>query len=184
MRDMLIVIDMQKDFITGPLGTPEAEKIVPAVKSLIKKWDDALFATLDTHGYTYLETHEGKNLPVPHCIEYTDGWLPPKELQEEYSAKKYVVEYVRKSTFGTFDLFSRIDEYYDAPPTLYLCGVCTDICVVSNALSLRAKYPESDIYVIEDCCAGTNPEKHKEALSVMRSCHIKVIKSKDVFKYA
>lgn len=166
MGRILIVIDMQNDFITGSLGSQEAQAIVPNVKAKIKEYvdrGDRVIFTRDTHEENYLETAEGKKLPVKHCVKDTDGWQIVPALKVEKC------EYINKPTFGWlgWDGFCEKDE-------IELIGVCTDICVVSNALILKAKYPEAVISVDASCCAGVTPEKHKAALETMRSCQIDV----------
>lgn len=168
---LLVVVDMQKDFIDGVLGTPEAKKIVEPVKAKIREYrenGDEIVFTKDTHYGDYLSTHEGKLLPVPHCLINTDGW---KLVDGIYSGRKECV--VEKDTFGYLDWYDFLSEhYYSAPSEIEIVGLCTDICVISNALILRAEYPEADIVVDAKCCAGTTPEKHEAALSIMESCQI------------
>lgn len=163
----LIVIDMQNDFVTGPLGTPEAQAIVSNVKKKINEYiargDEVIF-TRDTHAAgSYLKTNEGRHLPIKHCIYGTDGWKIVDELDRPGC------KHVDKPTFGwTYwpnHLFEEIE----------IVGVCTDICVVSNALILKAEFSEVEITVNANCCAGTTPEKHEAALQVMKSCQINVI---------
>lgn len=171
MRKILIVIDMQNDFIDGTLGTPEAQAIVPEVKDKIKrclteKYD--IVFTRDTHSENYLETNEGKNLPVPHCIKGTDGWQIKEELcyDDMYC--------VNKSTFGYLN-WNLLGIDFNDVESIEIIGVCTDICVVSNALILKAMYPNIDIMVDASCCAGVTPETHKAALTTMKMCQINVI---------
>ena len=161
--NILVVVDMQNDFIDGTLGTAEAEAIVPNVVDRIKNFNGLVLATRDTHGENYLETPEGKKLPVKHCVKGTDGWQIVPGLETENC------EYIDKPTFGwlNWDGFAEDDK-------IELIGVCTDICVVSNAIILKAKYPEAVISVDADCCAGVTPEKHKAALETMKSCQIDV----------
>jgi len=163
MKKLLIVVDMQNDFITGPLGSEQAEKILPAVRAKIEenkaKGAQVLF-TRDTHDENYLETQEGRLLPVAHCIKGTDGHRIAKELDTSGS------RIVDKTAFGALDL---VDEEYDE---IELIGLCTDICVVSNALVLKARYPETRVTVDASCCAGTSYEKHKAALLTMKSCQV------------
>ncbi len=166
MGKVLIVIDMQNDFVTGSLGNKEAQAIVSGVQTKIKEYadrGDRVIFTRDTHGENYLDTPEGKKLPVKHCIKDTDGWQIVSGLEIKQC------EYVDKPTFGWlgWDGFCEDDE-------LELIGVCTDICVVSNALILKAKYPNAVISVDASCCAGVTPEKHKAALETMKSCQIDV----------
>lgn len=172
---LLVVVDMQNDFVTGALGTPEAEGIVEAVKAKIKEYRDAgddIVFTKDTHYNDYLSTREGRLLPIPHCIIYSDGWNLVDGIYPEY--KEYEVE---KDTFGYLDWYDfLLERYYTHPSEIEIVGLCTDICVVSNALILRETYPEADITVDSRCCAGTTPAKHEAALSVMESCQIKVIR--------
>ncbi|MCR4584791.1 MAG: cysteine hydrolase [Lachnospiraceae bacterium] len=167
--NILIVVDMQKDFIDGSLGTKEAEDIVGNVRKKIEGFDGKLIFTRDTHQENYLDTFEGRNLPVKHCIENTDGWEISAALKD--LSENAVV--INKPTFGYTGWTSLIG---DEPSSIELCGLCTDICVISNALILRALYPEVPMTVDSSCCAGVTPEKHEAALSVMESCQIKVIR--------
>ena len=170
MKKVLIVIDMQNDFIDGALGSPEAQAIVPNVKKKIEEYDargDQIIFTKDTHSINYLYTNEGKHLPVEHCIEFTDGWQIASQLDWTTNPCAYVF----KPTFGwtgwsTFNL-------EDAE--IEIVGLCTDICVVSNAIILKAIYPETKITVDASCCAGVTPESHKAALTTMKMCQINVI---------
>ena len=163
----LIVVDMQNDFISGSLGSKEAQAIVPNVKKKIEEYEargDAIVFTKDTHYNNYLETNEGKHLPVEHCIEGTYGW----EISSEFDYSLYPV--VAKETFGNIYWQSFFDF-----EEVELVGLCTDICVVSNALILKAMYPEINITVDASCCAGVTPETHKAALTTMKMCQINVI---------
>lgn len=171
LKDVLIVIDMQNDFIDGALGTKEAKTIVPNVKMKIMRYiaaDKHVIFTQDTHFDDYLDTLEGKKLPVPHCIYGTDGHEIYFEL-DKYDSPN--IAKLNKSTFG----YTK----WDAPELGFnsyeLCGVCTDICVISNALILRALKPNAQIVVDSSCCAGVTPELHESALKVMQSCQIEVI---------
>jgi nicotinamidase-related amidase len=170
MRKTLIVVDMQNDFVYGSLGTPEARAIVPNVKKKIEEYrergDDIIF-TMDSHGSNYLETHEGKYLPVKHCILGTDGCDVISKINRLAGDVS-----ILKNTFATLHWVCLSHVFWNG---IELVGVCTDICVVSNALVLRSLYPNLDITVDASCCAGTTPEKHKAALEVMKSCHIDVI---------
>jgi len=173
MRKILIVIDMQNDFISGALGTSEAQAIVPNVAEKIKEYvknGGKIIFTRDTHRKNYLETNEGKHLPVEHCIRETDGWQICDELIKLYDYP-YIVD---KESFGfdCWDIYLDYDEMMDAE--IELVGVCTDICVVSNALILKALFPETKISVDANCCAGVTPEKHEAALAVMESCQIEI----------
>lgn len=167
---LLVVVDMQKDFVYGALGTPEAKAIVKSVEEKIQKYrdnGDYIIWTADTHDKDYLDTYEGKMLPIPHCIMGTEG--------SKFVIKKRSKEPVaNKKTFGIHNwrnvLLRLLSAYiFDE---IEIVGLCTDICVISNALILRATYPNTPIYVDAKCCAGTTPEKHEAALSIMESCQI------------
>ncbi len=174
MKKVLVVVDMQNDFVDGALGTPEAVAIVPNVVKKIKEFDGVIYATLDTHFENYLESAEGKKLPIAHCIKNTDGWKLNDEIIKALDDKKCTL--VQKRTFGSIDLPVMIGEAVAKNDfSIEIVGLCTDICVVSNALILKAVYPETDITVDASCCAGVTPEKHKAALETMRSCQIDVI---------
>ncbi len=176
MRKTLIVIDMQNDFIDGTLGTKEAVEIVPRVKQKIDEYvsrgDEVIF-TRDTHYENYLDTHEGKMLPVKHCICGTDGW----QISDKIDIPE--CEHIDKFTFGWDAWDVKIDKEDNIGERhlneVEIVGLCTDICVVSNALIIRAMYPQIDITVDASCCAGVTPDKHKAALAVMKSCHINVV---------
>ncbi len=171
MKKFLIVVDMQKDFVDGALGTKEAISIVPNVVSKIRAFDGRIFATLDTHYENYMDTAEGKNLPVPHCIRETDGWQLDKAVAAALEAKGYTP--VEKSTFGSVDLPLILKDAVGKEKfSVELVGLCTDICVVSNALLLKAYFPEAEIRVDSSCCAGVTPTAHGAALETMRSCQI------------
>ena len=175
-RNYLIVVDMQNDFIDGSLGTKEAQAIVPAVVERIRACREAgyqVIATLDTHGENYMETSEGRMLPVMHCIRGTHGWEIREEVQEALGNSLLL----EKPTFGSIRLPGIISEEVESGDTLCieLLGLCTDICVVSNALLLKAYFPEAEINVHAACCAGVTPEKHLAALETMRSCQIHVL---------
>lgn len=174
MHKILIVVDMQKDFVDGALGTKEAVAILPAVCSKIKSFDGEIIVTYDTHSENYMQTSEGAKLPVPHCIKGTDGHALDKSVQQALSKKEYIS--VEKVTFGASDLPALLSEKFDmADAEIELIGLCTDICVVSNVLLLKAHFPEIKISVDSSCCAGVTPEKHEAALETMRSCQIDVI---------
>lgn len=173
MKRFLVVVDMQKDFVDGALGTKEAVAILPAVAEKIEGFDGGIFATFDTHFENYMQTAEGKNLPVPHCIKGTDGWQLDKTVAAALEKKGYTA--VEKNTFGSVDLPALIGNAAAGEPFgVELIGLCTDICVVSNALLLKANFPEAPISVDAACCAGVTPEKHEAALETMRSCQIAV----------
>ena len=168
VKRLLVVVDMQNDFVTGALGTAEAQAILPAVRALIAReraaGSDVAF-TLDTHGADYLSTQEGRMLPVPHCIRGTHGWLLADGLD---AANARIFE---KPTFGSVPLA----EYARAYDEVVLCGVCTDICVVSNALLIKAFSPESKVMVVESACAGATPAAHAAAIQTMKSCQIVIL---------
>ena len=167
----LIVVDMQKDFIDGSLGTKEAEAIVPAVVKKIREWDGIVVATRDTHQPDYMQTQEGKFLPVEHCIEGTDGWQINPDVQQALDERNAQV--INKPTFGSVALSMMLMQC--GVTEIQLVGLCTDICVVSNALLLKANMPEVPISVDATCCAGVTPEKHEAALETMRSCQITIL---------
>ncbi|NLL80429.1 MAG: cysteine hydrolase [Clostridiales bacterium] len=172
MKKVLIVVDMQKDFVDGALGTKEAEGIVEHVTEKIRNFEGDLIATYDTHNENYRNTQEGRKLPVPHCIKDTEGWQLDKRVQEALETKGFRA--VCKPTFGSVDLVELVREYDTDDTEIQLIGLCTDICVVSNALLLKANFPEMKISVDSSCCAGVTPEKHEAALETMRSCQIDV----------
>ena len=175
---LLIVIDMQNDFVTGALGTAEAQAIVPHVNAKIAA-ADAVVYTLDTHGEDYLATQEGKRLPVPHCIRNTPGWALEPEIAQTCARGMMSFE---KPTFGSTALCEYVCTLAAEKGAVAgkgfhveLCGVCTDICVVSNALLIKAALPEADLTVNGALCAGVTPQKHEAALETMRSCQIEVL---------
>ena len=173
MKHFLIVVDMQKDFVDGALGTPEAQAIVEKVADKILGFEGQIFATLDTHRENYLTTAEGKKLPVKHCIKGTPGWVLNDSIAAALEQKGYTP--VEKLTFGSV-LLPRL--LYQAAAgenfTVELVGLCTDICVVSNALLLKAAMPEVEITVDAACCAGVTPETHRAALATMGQCQIAI----------
>ena len=174
MEKVLIVVDMQKDFVDGSLGTAEAVAIVDKVASRIAAFDGRIFATLDTHQADYLETAEGKKLPVPHCIKDTDGWLLNEKVMYALSEKNYRT--IEKGTFGSTKLVEETAKLAaDGEVAVELIGLCTDICVVSNALLLKAHFPEMGIAVDASCCAGVTPKTHEAALETMKMCQIDII---------
>ena len=174
MKHFLIVVDMQKDFVNGALGTPEAQAIVSKVMDKILGFDGEIFATLDTHRENYLQSAEGRKLPVAHCIKGTLGWTLEDGVAAALEQKGYTP--VEKVTFGSV-LLPRLLHQAAAGErfTVELVGLCTDICVVSNALMLKANFPEMEISVDSACCAGVTPESHEAALTTMRCCQVNVI---------
>lgn len=175
MRKIMIVIDMQNDFIDGSLGTKEAEAIVQPVLEKLAAFDPGdIYATRDTHTENYLQTQEGRMLPVEHCIKGTPGWEIRKEISE-FLIADHIID---KPTFGSTILAEKMKAVYEAEQgnaEFMLTGLCTDICVVSNALLLKAVIPEACISVDSSCCAGVTPEKHEAALETMRSCQIRIL---------
>ena len=173
MKKILIVVDMQNDFIDAALGTKEAVSIVENVKDKIRSYPpENVIATMDTHGENYMETQEGKNLPVPHCIKGSEGW----QLRTDIAQLLREARIYEKPTFGSLALATDLKAMSEEEELeLELIGLCTDICVVSNALLLKAFMPEVPITVDAACCAGVTPEKHQAALETMRSCQIRII---------
>ena len=170
---LLIIVDMQNDFIDGVLGTPEARAIVEKVLAKKNKHEGPVLFTADTHVHDYLSTQEGQKLPIEHCMLGSSGWRIHPSLHL-FSDHDYDV--ICKSTFGSFTLVEYIREWYLKDiKSIELVGVCTDICVISNAIILRNAFPELEIYVDSSCCAGVTPESHRNALEVMKMCQINVI---------
>lgn len=172
MRKILVVVDMQKDFIDGSLGTKKAQAIVNPIIEKMKSYDKSdIYVTRDTHSENYLETAEGRKLPVVHCVEGTEGW----QLQPEIEALSHSSHIINKPTFGSVALMELLKaENEKEPLEIELVGLCTDICVVSNALLLKAAMPENMIKVDAACCAGVTPESHEAALTTMKMCQIEV----------
>ena len=172
MRKILVVVDMQRDFIDGSLGTKEAQGIVEAVKEKIRTYEpENVVATRDTHPENYLETYEGRHLPVEHCIEGTDGWQLYPGIDELLSG----CVIFDKPTFGSVKLAEYLKKLNSASPIeVEIVGLCTDICVISNALLIKAYLPEVNISVDPKCCAGVTPASHEAALTTMRSCQIQI----------
>lgn len=173
MKKFLVVVDIQKDFVDGALGTSEAVAIIPNVVKKICDFDGEIFVTYDTHFDNYMKSSEGKKLPVPHCIKGTAGWELDVSVAEALKDKKYIE--VEKITFGSVDLPKLIkDAAGNEAFSIELIGLCTDICVVSNALILKANFPEIEVFVDAGCCAGVTPESHEAALTTMKMCQINV----------
>lgn len=169
--NILIVIDMQKDFINGSLGTKEAVKIVPNVIKKIKTYDKKnVFATMDTHSDDYLNTNEGKKLPIKHCIENTDGW----QLQEEIKLLINQENIFKKNYFGSIELVENLKKIKNLEK-IEIVGLCSDICVIVNAILLKEYIKNVQIVVDKNCIAGTTKEKNEEAISIMKSCQIDII---------
>jgi len=170
MKKLLVVVDMQKDFVTGVLGTKEAAQIVEPLCEKIKQWYGDIAVTLDTHFDDYMNTAEGKKLPVEHCIRGSEGWKLVSEIESALESRGKVFE---KPTFGSAELAAYIrDGGYDY---IEFTGVCTDICVISNVLLAKAYVPNAEIKVISACCAGVTPKSHSTALSAMAACHIDIV---------
>lgn len=173
MKKLLIVVDMQNDFVSGSLGTPEAVAIVKNVEQKVIEWEKAggdVIFTRDTHGENYLDTQEGKNLPVVHCVKGTPGWEIIDVL------KPYAKVIFDKPTFGSTDLAKAVTERVHAGQydEVELIGLCTDICVVSNALLLKACLPELPVSLDASCCAGVTPQSHNAAIDTMKMCQVAV----------
>lgn len=168
----LIVVDMQNDFITGSLGTKEAEAILPKVIEKVKNFDGTILYTKDTHQADYMATQEGKNLPVEHCIEGSRGWMLADELEKLSAGHKVF----KKLTFGSVELAKYLVEENEkaAIEEIELCGLCTDICVISNAFVIKANLTEVPVTVDASCCAGVTPESHLNALAAMKMCQVTV----------
>lgn len=176
---VLVVVDMQNDFIDGSLGTKEAQAIVNNAVEEIKNFKGFVFVTFDTHEENYLETSEGKKLPVKHCIKGTQGWGLNEKIHDALSSQGTIFRSVLKGTFGSVDLPEKIVGMRGNDQSqleITLIGLCTDICVVSNALLLKAHFPEADISVKANCCAGVTPESHEAALKTMEMCQINIIR--------
>ncbi len=170
----LLVIDVQNDFVDGALGTAEAQAMLPDLLKKVRGFDGAVWMTKDTHPENYLETQEGRNLPVVHCIQNTEGWELVSELNVLCREKNCPV--YEKPTFGSTAMAGDLKKLYDEGKvdSVELVGLCTDICVISNALLIKAMMPELPVSVDASCCAGVTPEKHEAALEVMRSCQVAV----------
>ena len=176
--NLLIVVDAQKDFISGYLGTPEAVEVTGKIAYKIRKFTGDIIATLDTHNKKkYFESYEGKKLPIAHCMRMTEGWLINEVIRNELDQKENV-KYIEKENFSATELIKKFPDYkchmYRDNKVIFV-GYCTDTCVISNALLLKSFYPEIEIEVDVSCCAGTTPEKHRAAIEVMKSCQITVV---------
>lgn len=184
-KNILFVIDMQNDFIDGSLGNEDAKNIVPNVVKIIDEFhknhsNDMLFYTLDGHCDNYLDTLEGKKLPIKHCIIGSYGNMLNKEVREAINKyPHYLVKCFYKKTFGSLNMVKEATNYLwdniDSNDEIFVCGLCTDICVISNILLLRAQFPNIKITCYKDGCAGTSKEAHESALNIMRSCQIDII---------
>lgn len=192
MKEFVVAVDLQYDFIIGSLRSKEAQEIIPNVVEYIKTHRAHYIFTRDTHDAQYLETHEGKILPVSHCIKGTSGWKIHENVMETIQNTDWTYSIVDKNTFGSAAvenviraLIKYVQQSLYNPSTddrdvrITVFGLVTDICVVSNAIMLRSAFPEAEINVVENCCAGTTPERHAAALEVMKSCHINIINTKN-----
>ena len=172
--NVLVVIDMQYDFVNGTLGSPEAQAIVDNVRQKIASFDGPIIFTRDTHTTNYLESQEGQHLPVPHCVKDTAGWQIMDGLVEAAEERNTIHPHmiIDKPNFGSFELVTRLQGMHTAEPleSITLVGLCTDICVVSNAILLKTGLPEVPIHVDPNCCAGVTPESHEAALATMKMC--------------
>lgn len=175
MANILVVIDMQNDFVDGALGTPEAQAIAQDVADYARSFDGTIVFTKDTHLANYATTQEGRNLPIPHCIQGTHGWELIDELEALRAEQGALV--FEKPTFGSLELAQWLTEQHraNAIGSIELCGLCTDICVVSNALTIKAHLPEVPISVQARLCAGVTPAAHEAALTTMRSCQVNTL---------
>ncbi len=173
MRNILVVVDMQKDFVDGALGSKEALYIVDNVVRKINEFQGEIIVTYDTHYDNYLSTREGKYLPVMHCIKDTEGWQLNDLVQAALKDRTYTI--INKPTFGSVELVDLLKGCDEKETTVTLIGLCTDICVVSNAMLLKNHYPEMHILVDASCCAGVTVESHNAALTTMKMCQIEVL---------
>lgn len=170
-KNVLAVIDMQNDFIDGALGTKEADAIVDKVAAQIREFDGEVVYTRDTHFEGYLGTQEGRRLPVPHCIKDTAGWQIQSSVEQACAGDAKVFD---KLTFGSVELANYLKNMTDLE-SVTLIGLCTDICVISNALVIKAFLPEVTVRVNADCCAGVTPQSHKNALEAMKMCQVEIV---------
>ena len=179
MIDILIVVDMQRDFVSGALGSKEAQAIVPAVAARMQRAHEEgtpIVLTLDTHDEDYMDTREGRHLPVPHCIKDSDGWQLNDRVSEALIGRECGYITLEKSTFGSVELPFLVSEAAAGEDfSVELIGLCTDICVISNAMLLKAFLPEAQVMVDAACCAGVTPESHANALKAMAMCQVEVL---------
>lgn len=191
MHKLLFVIDVQNDFITGSLGTKEAENALPKIIEKVQNWDGAIVSTKDEHDENYLNTFEGKRLPIKHCILNTTGYDMPKALEseirkktniiypKEYFSDYHVMDFLKKYRVQMYENRLRASLLRPKFSEIHLIGLCTDICVISNAILAKAYFPDIPIIVDASCCAGSTPENHKAALQVMKCCQIDVINEEE-----
>lgn len=170
-KNVLAVIDMQNDFIDGALGTKEAEAIVEKVAALIRDFEGEVVYTRDTHFENYLQTQEGAKLPVEHCIKETEGWELREEVRQAGAGEARIFD---KPTFGSVELAEYLKNMADLE-SVTVIGLCTDICVISNALVIKAFLPEVTVRVNANCCAGVTPQSHRNALEAMKMCQVEIV---------
>lgn len=172
MSKFLIVVDMQKDFVTGCLGSKQAQAVILPIKNKIEKFDGKVIFTMDTHEDNYLDTQEGQKLPVKHCIKHTEGWEIINELKE------YALDCIEKPTFASIELAQRLQLINKNEPIdeIQLVGVCTSICVISNAMVLKAYLPDTPISVIANLCACVSEDSHNAALTAMETAQINIVR--------
>ena len=182
MEHILVVVDMQNDFIDGALGTKEAREIVEAVAEKIREFKGSIYGTLDTHSKDYLSTQEGKNLPVPHCILGEEGWALHPDIMDAISVTEAeVMDFCRNDTFGSIELCELLKQRYEGKDAeIQFIGLCTDICVISNALMVKAALPEAKLIVHADLCAGVTKESHDNALNAMKMCQVDIQTQKEI----
>ena len=169
---VLIVVDMQNDFVDGVLGSKEAVSMIDTAVETINSFDGKVFYTQDTHGEDYLDTEEGRHLPVVHCIKGSEGWKIHPKIEKALLLKG--ATRIEKSTFGSEKLMGIIEKEVPEVESITLIGICTDICVISNAMLAKAHFQNTPVTVISSACAGVTPESHENALEAMKMCHIEI----------
>ena len=169
---VLIVVDMQNDFVDGVLGSKEAVSMIDTAVETINSFDGKVFYTQDTHGEDYLDTEEGRHLPVVHCIKGSEGWKIHPKIEKALLLKG--ATRIEKSTFGSEKLMGIIEKEVPEVESITLIGICTDICVISNAMLAKAHFQNTPVNVISSACAGVTPESHENALAAMKMCHIEI----------
>ena len=169
---VLIVVDMQNDFVDGVLGSKEAVSMIDTAVETITSFDGKVFYTQDTHGEDYLDTEEGRHLPVVHCIKGSQGWKIHPKIEKALLLKDATG--IEKSTFGSEKLMGIIEKEVPNVESITLIGICTDICVISNAMLAKAHFQNTPVTVISSACAGVTPESHDNALEAMKMCHIEI----------
>ncbi|MGI6004308.1 MAG: cysteine hydrolase family protein [Christensenellales bacterium] len=176
MKDVLIVVDMQRDFVDGALGTEEARRIVPALARRIRGFDGRVILTMDTHDEDYPDTQEGKNLPVPHCVKGSDGWRLDPDIRRAVNARQESVTIFEKPAFASTELALYLKEMNrtEGVASVELAGLCTDVCVISNAILVKAFLPEVPVKVNAVLCAGVTPQRHLAALEAMAACQVMI----------